>query len=86
MTEFDVGQIDAVHRRSTPEPASTIIPFIKKSDQTNFYYQKKKFYPLDAKSPVEEHYHDNESGRGKTFGRPIYLNESIIPQNRLLLR
>lgn len=34
---------------------------------------------------VEEHYADNKSGQGKTKG-PINLNESLTPQNRVILK
>ena len=51
----------------------------------NFYYQKKKFYSLDANIFVEENYADNESGQGKTYWS-IDSNESLTPPDHLLLK
>ena len=51
----------------------------------NFYYQKKKFHSLEANIFVDKRYDDDESGQGKTYGS-IYLNESVTPQNCMLLK
>ena len=80
VTHFDFGQIYVVHRSSPKESTHIIIiVFMKKNDR------KKTFYRLDAKIFLKERYDDNESDQSKTYG-PIYLNESLTPQNRLLLK
>ena len=81
ITHFDVGQIDDVRKTLT---APIIILPLKKSDRMKFFCQN-KFYSLDSKRFVEEHYADNESSQGKTYGS-VYLNESLTPQNFVLLK
>ena len=54
ITHFDVGQIDDVRKTLIKESATIIILFLKKSDRMKFFYQKKKFYSVDAKRFVEK--------------------------------
>ena len=50
ITDFDITQVDLVHRRSKRQNSPIIMLFNKKSDRTNFFKQKKEISQLTSSS------------------------------------
>ena len=90
ITDFDVSQIDLAHRTSPNDLAPIIILFITKRDRLNFYSQKKKLFQINSSIFKLVHDDDNadvdDSLNDDAEGTPIYMNESLTPGNRRLLK
>lgn len=84
FSNFDINQIDLAHRTSKYDSAPIIILFITKRDRLNFYSQKKKLYNITSDSFKFSHDDNDESS--STDASPIYMNESLTPENRRLLK
>ena len=84
FSNFDTNQIDITHRTSKYDSAPIIILFITKRDRLNFYSQKKKLYNITSDSFKFSHDDNDESS--STDASPIYMNESLTPENRRLLK
>ena len=83
ITNFNKNQIDLAHTTSTKTTAPIIISFNKKSDRVIFYNQRKKIKKLRS-----GHFQiDTETGSNdEERGIYIYMNESLTPKNRKLLK
>ena len=46
ITDFDITQVDIVHKTSKRQNAPIIMLFNKNSDRTNLFKQRKKFHSL----------------------------------------
>ena len=87
ITDFDISQIDLTHRTSPNESAPIIILFITKRDRLNFYNQKKKLFKITPNNFKFNHGDDSETvTTDNVDGMPIYMNESLTPENRRLLK
>ena len=87
ITDFDISQIDLAHRTSPNESAPIIILFITKRDRLNFYNQKKKLFKITSNNFKFNHGDDRETvTTDNVDGMPIYMNESLTPENRRLLK
>ena len=96
ITDFDITQVDVAHRTSKRQNAPIIMLFNKKSDRTNFFKQRKKFHSLRAHQFQSSQLVDEEvtlPGIDKERGEEtsnneslIFLNESLTPKNRRLLK
>ena len=84
FSNFDIHQIDLAYRTSKYDSAPIIILFIIKRDRLNFYSQKKKLYNITSVSFKFSHDDNDESSSADAS--PIYMNESLTPENRHLLK
>ena len=96
VTDLDITQVDAAHKTSKRQNAPIIMLFNKKSDRTDFFKQKKKFHSLRADQFQSSQFVDEEvtlPSIDKELGEEtsnneslIFLNESLTPTNRRLLK
>ena len=83
ITNFNKNQIDLAHRTSTKTTAPIIILFNKKSDRIIFYNQRKRIKKLrSGHFQIGTETGSNDEERGIY----IYMNKSLTPTNRKLLK
>ena len=84
IINFNKNQIDLKQRTSTKTAAPIIILFNKKTDRISFYNQRKKIKKLRS-----GHFQigtDTGSDDEEERGNYIYMNESLTPTNKKLLK
>ena len=96
ITDSDITQVDLAHRTYKRQNVPIIMLFNKKSDRTNFFKQRKKFHNLWAHQFQSSQLVDEEVSlpgfdkeQGEATGNNeslIFLNESLTPTNRRLLK
>ncbi len=89
MTNYDEDQIDVAHclpiTDKNPNPA-LIIMFKDRSSRENFYEQKWKLKKLHVNQIIGDEESYPTEGERRDPSTLIYLNESVTPQNKELLR
>ena len=87
ITDFDISQIDLAHRTSPNESVPIIILFITKRDRLNFYNQKEKLFKITSNNFKFNHGDEPETvTTDNVDGMLIYMNKSLTPENRRLLK
>ena len=84
IINFNKNQIDLKQRTSTKTAAPIIILFNKKTDRISFYNQRKKIKKL--KSGHFQIGTDTGSDDEEERGNYMYMNESLTPTNKKLLK
>ena len=96
ITDLSIAQVDVAYRTSKRQNSPIIMLFNKKSDRTNFFKQRKKFHNLwahqfqssqlvdeEVSLPGFDKEQGEETGNNESL---IFLNESLTPTNRRLLK
>ena len=84
IINFNKNQIDLKQRTSTKTAAPIIILFNKKTNRISFYNQREKTKKLRS-----GHFQigtDTDSDDEEERGNYIYMNESLTPTNKKLLK